>query len=217
MLLDVRDREAFSAAADDLEARLGPVSLLFNNAGVIGGAPAPSLTYALWDWGMGVNVGGVINGLQVFLPRIVEREQGGHIVNTASAAGLVASEHGILYHTSKFAVVGLSESLRLELAPRGIGVTVLCPGPVDTGIINNTRRLRPPWGLPKRSPEQKSSTTARSKQMSDELAQGASPDHVGQMVLDAVRRNQLYIHTDRHAEAGIRARTNALLDALPAS
>ncbi len=217
VVLDVRDREGFARAADEAEQALGPVSLLFNNAGVFGGGPAHSLSYATWDWGMGVNVGGVINGLQVFLPRMVERGGGGHIVNTASSAGLAASATGVLYHTSKFAVVGLSETLRLELAPLGIGVTVLCPGPVATALIDNTRKLRPPSSAPRnRALEQKGSTTERSRQMSTLLAQGASPDEVGRLVLGAVRDNRLYVHTDRSAVADIQARSQALLDAMPA-
>jgi NADP-dependent 3-hydroxy acid dehydrogenase YdfG len=89
-VLDVRDREGWVRAADAVEAALGPVSLLFNNAGVAGHAPAVKLTYELWDWSTGINLHGVINGVQTFLPRMVERGAGGHIVNTASGAGLCA-------------------------------------------------------------------------------------------------------------------------------
>ena len=97
----------------------------------------------MWDWGIGINLIGVINGVQTFLPRMVERKHGGHIVNTASGAGLVAAGAGVLYHTAKFGVVGLSEALRTELAANDIGVSVLCPGPVATGIIDNTRKTQP--------------------------------------------------------------------------
>src|SRR6185503_2106768 len=121
------------------EAKLGPVSLLFNNAGVAGHAPALKITYELWDWSTGVNLMGVINGVQTFLSRMAERGQGGHIVNTASGAGLAAVGSGVLYHTAKFAVVGMSEALHGELAPLGIGVSVLCPGPVATDILARTR------------------------------------------------------------------------------
>ncbi|HKU97376.1 MAG TPA: SDR family NAD(P)-dependent oxidoreductase, partial [Vineibacter sp.] len=82
VVLDVRDRAAFTGVADRIEARLGPVSLVVNNAGVAGGAPAPKLTYELWDWGLGINLDGVVNGVQTFLSRMVERGAGGHIVNT---------------------------------------------------------------------------------------------------------------------------------------
>ena len=209
VVLDVRDREAYARAADVMEARLGPVSLLFNNAGVVAGAPARKLTFALWDWGIDVNLGGVINGVQIFLPRMIEQGVGGHIVNTASGAGLAAAGAGIVYHTAKFAVVGMSEALRMDLAPVGIGVTVLCPGTVATNIIENTRKLRP--GAP--SPSQ--GAPARASEMSALLAQGAQPDEVGRMVLQAARDDRLYIHTDRTMFQAIEARSQALLDAMP--
>jgi NAD(P)-dependent dehydrogenase (short-subunit alcohol dehydrogenase family) len=205
-VLDVRDREAYARAADAVEARLGPVSLLFNNAGVAGHAPAVKLTYELWDWSTGINLHGVINGVQTFLPRMAERGHGGHIVNTASGAGLVAVGSGVLYHTAKFAVVGLSEALRGELAPLGIGVSVLCPGPVATDILARTRASQPG----------QDAAIDRSGRMTNALAGGVPPDKVGRMVLDAVNANRLYIHTDRIMIRPIEARTAALLDAMPA-
>ena len=209
VVLDVRDREAYARAADALEARLGPVSLLFTNAGVVAGAPARKLTFALWDWGMDVNLGGVINGVQIFLPRMIERSAGGHIVNTASGAGLVAAGAGIVYHTAKFAVVGMSEALRMDLAPANIGITVLCPGTVATNIIENTRKLRSGASTPSQS------GPARADGIAALLAQGADPDEVGRMVLRAVQENRLYIHTDRLMYEGVKARCEALLDAMP--
>ena len=137
-VLDVRDREAYARVADETEARLGPVSILCNNAGVAGGAGVTHMTYAQWDWVLGINLNGVINGIQTFVPRMIERKIPAHVVNTASAAGLVGERSNLLYSTSKFAVVGLSEALRPELDRFGIGVSVLCPGPVNTSIIPNT-------------------------------------------------------------------------------
>jgi NAD(P)-dependent dehydrogenase (short-subunit alcohol dehydrogenase family) len=107
VVLDVRDRENYARTAGRIEASLGPVSLLFNNAGIAGGAAATKMTYEMWDWGVGINLMGVINGIQTFLPRMAERGDGGHIVNTASGAGLVMSGSGVLYHTTKYGVVGL--------------------------------------------------------------------------------------------------------------
>jgi NAD(P)-dependent dehydrogenase (short-subunit alcohol dehydrogenase family) len=129
-VLDVRDRAAYARAADDVEARLGPVSLLFNNAGIALALPPAAMTFESWDYALGINLGGVVNGIQTFLPRMLARGGGGHVVNTASGAGLAAPGSGFLYHTAKFAVVGLSESLRFELLGAGFGVSVLCPGPV---------------------------------------------------------------------------------------
>ena len=215
-VLDMRERDRFADVADGFEAKLGPVSLIVNNAGVAGGAPAPKMTYDLWDWGLDINLGGVVNGVQTFLPRMVERGGGGHIVNTASGAGLAASGSGVLYHTAKFGVVGMSEALQLELEPLGIGVTVLCPGPVATDIVARTRGLQPDVELGM-TDKQREQTEARAQKAADWLKQGVSPDAVGDMVVDGVRCNRLYIHTDRIMAEAIAARCKALLNAMPAS
>lgn len=212
--LDVRDRQGYAAAADAVERSLGPVTLLFNNAGIAGGTAISKITYELWDWHIGINLGGVINGVQTFLSRMLALGQGGHIVNTASGAGLAYSGSGVLYATSKFGVVGMSESLHAELAPNGIGVSVLCPGPVATDIVQRSASASPKVAL---SADQQQRAAARLAQISDFLhAQGASIDAVGSMVLKAVNENRLYIHTDRVMEEPIKNRTQALLDALPA-
>jgi NAD(P)-dependent dehydrogenase (short-subunit alcohol dehydrogenase family) len=192
------------------------VSILVNNAGVAGGAPASRMTYELWDWGMSINLTGVINGVQTFLPRIAARGDGGHIMNTASGAGLFAAGSGVLYCTAKFAVVGMSEALSVELAAQKIGVTVLCPGPVATGIVDRTRSMQPK--VTKTMTEaQRSAAFARNDLAKQALAQGANPDAVGEMVRAAIEKNQLYVHTDRMAEPLLKARTKALLDAMPAA
>lgn len=213
-VLDVRDREMYARAADAIESELGAVSLLFNNAGVAGGAPAGKLTYEMWDWVMGVNLNGVINGIQTFLPRMLANGGGGHIVNTASGAGLVPTTSGVLYSTSKYGVVGMSESLNGELAAAGIGVSVLCPGPVATDIVARTARLRPESEKPA-TEEQRRRETASIEQTTQWLQTGKSPDDVGRMVLQAIRDNSLYIHTDRIVAGLIQSRTKALLDAFP--
>jgi NAD(P)-dependent dehydrogenase (short-subunit alcohol dehydrogenase family) len=206
--LDVRDREAYARVADEAESRLGPVSILCNNAGV---AAPTRPTYEFWDWMLGINLNGVISGIQTFVPRIVERGTGGHIVNTASGAGLVAEGSGVMYNTSKFAVVGLSEALRLELEPRRIGVSVLCPGPVRTNIVSNSRATQP---TALNADEAKTWETI-TERVTAYLATGVAPDQVGEMVLAGVKANRLYILTDRIVEKRIEARTKALLDALP--
>lgn len=215
-LLDVRDRDAYVRVADAAEAAVGPVSILVNNAGVAGGAPTEKLTYELWDWGMSINLDGVINGVQTFLPRISARGAGGHIVNTSSGAGLVAGPGNSLYCTAKFAVVGMSEALHIELAPKRIGVTVLCPGPVATGIIERTRA-----GQPKvtrsMSGQQRDKAFAKNQVMKEYLANGTPPDTVGDMVRDAIAGDRLYVHTDRLAFDRIRERGKALLDSMPAA
>ena len=107
--LDVTDRDQYAAVADQVEADLGSVHLVCNNAGVYRGGTMDSVTYEDWDWVMGVNLGGVINGVQTWVRRLEAHGEGGHIVNTASMAGVVTSPGLGVYNTSKFAVVGLSE------------------------------------------------------------------------------------------------------------
>ena len=211
VVLDVRDRDAFERAADEMEAKLGPISLLCNNAGVSGGAPAGKFTFELWDWSLGINLGGVVNGVTILLPRIMARGQGGHIVNTASGAGLIGTPSGTLYCTGKFGVVGMSEALRGELQPAGIGVSVLCPGPVATDIIARSDEDKPAAEL---TAAQRQQVEERYAQMAAYLAAGRSPDDVGKMVLDAIEANRLYIHTDRSMLPYLEARQQELLAAM---
>lgn len=215
-ILDVRDREAYARVADEVEARLGPVSILCNNAGVAASADVAHMTYELWDWVMGINLNGVINGIQTLVPRMIEHKIPAHIVNTASGAGLIAEGSGLQYATSKFAVVGLSEGLRWELQRFGIGVSVLCPGPVATSIIQNTRAFpgRPRIAMTAEEIEMSDKVMA---QASAWLAKGVAPDEVGRMVLAAVKANRLHILTDRIGGDFITARTKAVLDAMPSS
>ena len=215
-VLDMRDRAGFARVADRVEAALGPVSLVVNNAGVSGGAPADRLTYELWDWGLGVNLDGVVSGVQTFLSRMVERAEGGHIVNTASGAGLVGGPSGVLYSTAKFAVVGMSEALELELKPLGIGVSVLCPGPVATGIIARTRTLQPRIAG-RLAPERRQGAQAQTARLSKWLEEGVPPDEVGRMVLRAVERDELYVLTDRYLGPMIEERTRRILAAMPSA
>ncbi|NGY03336.1 SDR family NAD(P)-dependent oxidoreductase [Solimonas terrae] len=212
--LDVRDRAAYASVATEVESALGPVSLLFNNAGVVTTTPVTKLSYALWDWSTGVNLYGVINGIQIFLRGMVERGAGGHIVNTASGAGLAAVGSGVLYSTAKFGVVGMSESLHGELKCTGIGVSVLCPGSVATGIIERSANDAPPPDAPL-SAEQEQRVAKRRRLIDEVLQQGTSADKVGELVLRAVLDNELYIHTDRMMEEPIKARAAAILDAMP--
>jgi NAD(P)-dependent dehydrogenase (short-subunit alcohol dehydrogenase family) len=210
--LDVRDADAFVQAADISEAALGPVSILCNNAGVVDGVHATKTTVEQWNWVMGINLTGVFNGIHAFLPRLVERGEG-HIVNTASAAGLavVGGGSGWLYYASKFGVVGLSEALRGDVAALGIGVSVLCPGPVATGIITNSIRRKPessPVPLSKES-------GLPSEWLEPWLQQGTKPEAVGCMVRDAILANALYVHTDDVMAEAVRERADALIAAMP--
>ena len=215
--LDVRDRARFAQVADEVEQRLGPVSLLFNNAGVSASQlPAAQMSFEQWDWGVGINLLGVINGVQTFLPRILERGAGGHVVNTASGAGLAATASGVLYCTTKFAVVGMAETLALELEPLGVGVSVLCPGPVSTNIVASSQRGRPDYGAGL-SEADRASAAERTARIAAFLSQGVTPEAVADMVLAAVRENRLHIITDRLMLPYVEARQQRLLDAFPSA
>jgi NAD(P)-dependent dehydrogenase (short-subunit alcohol dehydrogenase family) len=206
-VLDVRDRDAFARVVDEVEDRLGPIAVLCNNAGVGGTGLAATLTYAEWDRVLGINLGGVVNGVQTVLPRMLARGGPGHIVNVASAAGLVGGS-GITYATSKFAVVGLTESLHHdpELRRHGIGVTVVCPGFVRTQIVDHSLRAA---GLDR-------TADPRIAAMEEALQRyGLSPDVVGEQVLDGVREDRLYVQTDRMLAGPIEERTREILAALP--
>jgi NAD(P)-dependent dehydrogenase (short-subunit alcohol dehydrogenase family) len=140
---------------------------------------------------------------------MVERRDG-HILSTASEAGIVPEGGGYLYSLSKYAVVGLSESLRVELGPLGIGVSVLIPGPVATTIVENTKARRPDTA------PQHSERTAAILTMAHDwlLSQGRSPDDVGALVLDAVRENRPYVFTRKDNGPALTARTDAMLAAM---
>src|SRR3954471_16913629 len=137
---DVSLKGELQAAADATIARYGKIHILVNNAGVGGGGPYGTWSDDAWDWTLGVNLRAVVWGIEIFGPLIERHGEGGHIVSTASIAGLVSNASGA-YNVSKYGVVALSEGLRLELAPRGIGVSVLCPGFIRTQIVDSGRNL----------------------------------------------------------------------------
>src|SRR5213083_2988535 len=141
---DVTALESVRALADAAERRFGAVHIVCNNAGVATMSELGAATHADWQYTMNVNFWGVVHGVETFVPRLLARGAGGHVVNTASMAGLVGMRWLGVYCSSKFAVVGLSEALHRELADRGIGVSVLCPMIVQTGINENSVRNRPP-------------------------------------------------------------------------
>jgi NAD(P)-dependent dehydrogenase (short-subunit alcohol dehydrogenase family) len=132
--VDVTDREGLSAAKREIEGVYGKVQLLINNAGIGIHGPMELATFSDWDWILSVNLGGVINTLVIFLPDMIADGQEAHIVNVASMGGIAALGAVGLYSTTKYAVVGLSESLRTDMIGRNIGVSVYCPGTVKSNI-----------------------------------------------------------------------------------
>ncbi|MGE3691175.1 MAG: SDR family oxidoreductase [Novosphingobium sp.] len=184
VVLDVRDRKQWSDARAATEARFGPVGILVNNAGIMNeGTSANYKEHSLvtqsadsFDRMIAINLTGVFNGIHEFGPGMAERGEG-HIVNTSSSQGLISCGGVGAYCAAKFGVVGMSEALQQELAHRGVGVSVLCPGVTQTNLPNSTARL---VGLPEiEMPE----------------GFGMSTDIVGQQVVDAILANELYIIT----------------------
>jgi NAD(P)-dependent dehydrogenase (short-subunit alcohol dehydrogenase family) len=209
--LDVMDRGAFAPAALEVERALGPVQILVNNAGVGVHGLMEHATYADWDWVLGVNVGGVVNAIVTFLPRMLATGLEGHIVNVSSMGGIAALGSVGLYSTSKFAVVGLSESLRTDMIGRKIGVSVYCPGPVKSNIAEGG------LGRP--------ASLAETGYKTPDLVQGAPPPEMmlnameavdaARYVLDGIKNDKLYILSHPEFRDVLAARHAALLGAVP--
>ena len=209
--VDVTDRAAMAAAADETERVFGKVHVLVNNAGIGIQGPFKGITYADWDFGMAVNLGGVINGLQTFLPRIRAHGEGGHIVSTASLAALVPMPaQFVTYVAAKAAVVTISETIRDELRQENIGVSVLCPGPIRTNIGELAKNRPPQFGVGDafRVNEESGATKVPFPSMME-------PSEVGSLVLKAVLNDELYIITHGEWRPGAEARHAAILAAMP--
>lgn len=202
---DVAQLDAVQAMADAAFDRFGAVHVLCNNAGVGVGGPLFEATHKEWEWVIGVNLWGVIHGVETFVPRMVAQKQGGHIVNTASMAGMRAGTGMGLYNTSKFAVVGLSEALNNDLKPHGIAVSVLCPLGVNTGIFESTRNKPHDMETPKH-------------EIGDFIMRETTwldPDEVSTIVMEAIEEERLYIFTHPETEAIMEQRVDALRQHYP--
>ena len=213
-ILDVTRADAWAAVADRVESEVGPIDVLCNNAGMGQGRTAANrhyrlteVTHELWALLVATNLSSVYHGIKTFAPRMVARGQGGHIVNTSSMAGLVAPPGLSVYVATKFAVLGLSECVRAELAPHRIGVSVLCPGAVQSNLVATSalRRMARP------------DTTAG---METALAAPPPTDHVtmrarsvGDRVLTAIRNDELYVLTHPEYAPLVEERFSAILGA----
>lgn len=175
--VDVADRAQMAAFADDVHAALGAdgaVDVIVNNAGVAVGGSFLDTSLDDWDWLLGINLKGVIHGCHFFLPRMVARGRG-HVINIASILGIFAAPTVTAYVASKFAVLGFSKSLRVEMAPHGIGVTAICPGLISTAIFDDSRKV--------------GHVVKRREQIAATFKKGASPDLVARAILNAVETN----------------------------
>ena len=207
--LDVTDRDGFARAADDAERVFGNVHVLCNNAGMGILGPVTAARYDDWDWGLGVLLGGVVNGIQTFLPRLLAHGEGGHIVNTSSMAAVVPIAGSAIYITAKAALVGLSEALRSELGQEGIGVSAFCPGPVQTNIREGGRMRPERFG--------DSGYTELELQLEERPNSPLWMDPVecGERVLAGIRNDDLYIFTHREFREGADERFRAMLASFP--
>jgi NAD(P)-dependent dehydrogenase (short-subunit alcohol dehydrogenase family) len=197
-VFDVSDAAQVAALREFTLSTFGSVHLLFNNAGVGGtGRPTWRTAPAVWDWVVGVDLLGVAYGVEAFVPLLVEQGEG-HIVNTASEAGLCATPMLGAYHAAKYGVVGLSEALVMELAGTGVGVSCLCPELVDTKIFDSARNAPAHLGLPKPDP------TPIHVLESFMQTKAIDPAVVAGNVVDAVQNNSFWILT--HAVTHVRAK-----------
>ena len=206
---DVSKPEDVEALADAAFRTFGGVNLLCNNAGVVpSGRSRHVWEYAVedWRWALDVNLLGVVNGIRSFVPRMIAAGDIGHVVNTASMAGLVSGPRSVVYSTAKHAVVRVSEALYASMTDGGfpIGVTLLCPGLVDTQIYRSERSrpadLIPAEGVAPERPDLENSAAA-----------GLQPDAVADILFDAIVARQFYVLTTSSYDAAIRERVDALL------
>ncbi|MDB6044559.1 MAG: ligN [Gammaproteobacteria bacterium] len=211
--LDVSDRKAWASAAERICAEVGEVDLLCSNAGVNFVGATHEATYEDWDFALGVNVGGAINAVRTFVPRMVARKIRGHVVITSSVSGLFTNGGAGVYVTSKFALVGLAESLRADLRRHEIGVSVVCPGPVKSQLFESTAAVRPSRLKETGSVPIVPAGTAR--ESTPIYITAPTGEETGRRVIEGVRRNAFYIMTHPEIRPVLEARSAALLAALP--
>lgn len=194
--LDVTDRARFAEVADEVEAHFGAVHVVVNNAGVSVFGPTDEATYDDYDWIMGVNFGGVVNGLVSFLPKLKTSDGRRHVVNVASMAAFLPGPQAGIYTASKFAVRGLTESLRYNLAPHGIGCSLCCPALTKTNAW--TSALKRPEGFGESGFGDVDA--GELEQFGTAFDEGMEPYEVGGKILAGMTRNDGLILT--HPEHG---------------
>jgi NAD(P)-dependent dehydrogenase (short-subunit alcohol dehydrogenase family) len=210
VVCDVADTASADAAAEASFSAFGKVHILCNNAGVGARGGIDHIALDNWHWVLDVNLIGVVNCVRAFLPRMRAHGEGGHIVNTASMAGMVNSHQGFApYPASKFAVVGMSEGLAVELKPFGIGVSILCPGVVRTNILESARNRPERYGPP--TPVDTANPVYAS--FAERVRTGMDPAEVAQRVLAAIRDDELYVFTHPVMRGVVEERFRAILAA----
>ena len=185
--LDVTDRERWRAVAEET----GPVHILVNNAGVSVFGPTDAASFADYDWIMGVNFGGVVNGLVTFIPRMKALGAGGHIVNVASMAAYLPGPQAGIYTASKYAIRGLTECLRFNMAPYGIGVSLMCPGLTRTNAWDSALRRPADFAASGFAPPDRGELA----RFGEAFEAGMDPLEVGHKTLAGMRENRAVIFT----------------------
>jgi NAD(P)-dependent dehydrogenase (short-subunit alcohol dehydrogenase family) len=200
--VDVSDADSVQAAGAAALDAFGALHIAVNNAGVaMHGSPLEDVTLQEWDWVIGVNIKGVINGIRTFVPMIRAHGQGGHVVNTGSVSSLFVRDgrNQGAYAMTKYAVLALSEALEQELQSTGIGVSVLCPGGVKTAIFDSAAHRPDRFGGSYQRPGQEAMKTAFA-------ATALDPETVGHRVLHAIQNDEFYVLTHTNERAAITAR-----------
>jgi NAD(P)-dependent dehydrogenase (short-subunit alcohol dehydrogenase family) len=194
IICDVADPVSVERAAKVSYHSFGNVHVVCNNAGVAAGSGIDNISIDNWRWVLDVNLFGVLHGIRSFLPHIRAHGEGGHIVNTASMAGMINHMGFSPYSASKYAVVSMSEGLAAQLKPLGIGVSVLCPSYVRTGI-GESGRNRPQRYGPTQALDPASPAAAMVAEIAAHLQAGLDPAVVAARVIDAIRNDELYVFT----------------------
>ncbi|XIA63403.1 SDR family NAD(P)-dependent oxidoreductase [Bradyrhizobium sp. TZ2] len=212
-ICDVADAASVERAAQATFDAFGHVHVVCNNAGVAAGGGIDRISLDNWRWVIDVNLMGVLHGIKSFLPHIRAHGEGGHIVNTASMAGMQGGLGFSPYVASKFAVVSMSEGLAMQLKPHGIGVSVLCPSFVRTRI-GESGRNRPERYGESQPLDPASPAAAVVAEIARQIEAGLDPGSVAARVLTAIRENELYVFTHPGMRAEVEARFTAILAAM---
>ena len=207
---DVTDQASVERAASVSYEAFGNVHVLCNNAGVGGGSGIDNISLDSWRWVLDVNLMGVLHGIRTFLPHIRAHGEGGHIVNTASWAGMQSGLGFSPYAASKFAVVNMSEGLAMELEPLGIGVTVLCPSFVRTRISESARNRPARYG-PTQIPAPASPAGVLAARLAERSQSGLDPSDVAARALTAICEDELYVFTHPQLRVEVEQRFAAIL------
>jgi NAD(P)-dependent dehydrogenase (short-subunit alcohol dehydrogenase family) len=213
VICDVADPASVESAANESRRAFGNVHIVCNNAGVAAGGGIDNISLDNWRWVLDVNLMGVLHGIRTFLPHIRAHGEGGHFVNTASMAGMGGGLGFSPYTASKFAVVGMSEGLAMQLKPHGIGVSVLCPSFVRTRI-GESGRNRPGHYGPAPVLDPASPAAAMVAEIARRLEQGLTPAAVAEQVLAAIRGDEFYVFTHPGMRAEVNERFAAILAAM---